>query len=210
MMSIIQQTSDDPVAIATIIAAVIAGSIAFLSTILTKEQKTSEFRQAWIDAIRADVSEFLGSIKTFGAMLWKTAQISGDAVAIAKLASSDNEIQKLAAAYYRIRLRLNPNKDEELLSMLQSAYALFSDEFSTGEGAAKISKTAIFFPVEVDRRVQDVLAKAHETMKAEWERVKEGEPPFIWTKRLSMFLLLAGLFVLIVRLVMLVNWPSAF
>ena len=44
------------VAIGTMIAAFIAGLVSLLSLIISKEQKVSEFRQAWIDALRAEIS----------------------------------------------------------------------------------------------------------------------------------------------------------
>jgi hypothetical protein len=43
--------------IGPVIAAIITGAIAFLASVLSKEQKTSEFRQAWIDALRNDLAE---------------------------------------------------------------------------------------------------------------------------------------------------------
>jgi hypothetical protein len=42
-----------------IVAAVIAGAVAFLASVFSKEQKTSEFRQAWIDSLRNDLSELI-------------------------------------------------------------------------------------------------------------------------------------------------------
>ena len=44
------------VAIGAIAAALIAGLISLLGLIISKEQKTSEFRQAWIDGLRSELS----------------------------------------------------------------------------------------------------------------------------------------------------------
>jgi len=49
------------VAIATVVAAVIAGLISVVALTLTKEQKTSEFRQAWIDGLRSDLADYLAA-----------------------------------------------------------------------------------------------------------------------------------------------------
>lgn len=46
-------------AIGAIAAASIAGLLAFLSLIIAKENKTSEFRQAWIDSLRLDLSKLI-------------------------------------------------------------------------------------------------------------------------------------------------------
>jgi hypothetical protein len=45
-------------AIASIVAALITGAIAFINLTLSKEIKTSEFRQVWIDALRIDLAAF--------------------------------------------------------------------------------------------------------------------------------------------------------
>jgi len=46
------------IAIATVTASLIAALIAFVNLILTKELKTSEFRQAWINDLRKALSTF--------------------------------------------------------------------------------------------------------------------------------------------------------
>jgi len=49
-------------AIGAMIAALIAAVVSLLGLIISKEQKTSEFRQAWIDALRSDLTAFLTQI----------------------------------------------------------------------------------------------------------------------------------------------------
>jgi len=49
-------------AIGAVVAALIAGIVSLLGLIISKEQKTSEFRQAWIDALRCDLTAFLTQI----------------------------------------------------------------------------------------------------------------------------------------------------
>ena len=53
---------DLPSFIGPVIAAIIAGSISFIVTVLSKDQKTSEFRQTWIDSLRSEISELLSSM----------------------------------------------------------------------------------------------------------------------------------------------------
>jgi hypothetical protein len=49
-------------AIGATVAALIAGTVSLLGLIISKEQKTSEFRHAWIDALRSDLTAFLTQI----------------------------------------------------------------------------------------------------------------------------------------------------
>lgn len=46
-----------------IIAAMIAGFIAFIGMIITKENKVSEFRQAWINDFREEISYLIEAYK---------------------------------------------------------------------------------------------------------------------------------------------------
>ena len=50
-------------AIGAIAAASIAGLLAFLGLIIAKENKTSEFRQAWIDSLRLDLSKLISNAR---------------------------------------------------------------------------------------------------------------------------------------------------
>lgn len=43
-------------AVGATIAAIVAALVALLGLIISKEQKVSEFRQQWIDALRADIA----------------------------------------------------------------------------------------------------------------------------------------------------------
>ena len=56
-------------AVATIAAALVAGLVSFIVTVLSKEQKTSEFRQAWIDALRSDIADFVAKNALFMAAI---------------------------------------------------------------------------------------------------------------------------------------------
>ena len=49
--------------IATVVAALITALIAYINLTLSKEQKTSEFRQAWIDGLRNDLAAFFSSAR---------------------------------------------------------------------------------------------------------------------------------------------------
>ncbi len=50
------------IAAGAILAAVIAGAFSFLSLVMSKEQKVSEFRQDWINSLREDICKFVSAI----------------------------------------------------------------------------------------------------------------------------------------------------
>ena len=98
-------------AIAAVIAALIAAVISFISLISSKEEKVSEFRQAWIDSIREEMSCFIALLKS----------------------TESNNIEKVRDKYNRILFRLNPKKDSELIEIVNDAYRAFTSESKDDE-----------------------------------------------------------------------------
>lgn len=175
-------------AIGSVTAALIAGAIAFLSLILSKEQKTSELRQLWIDGIRADLADFVGAIESVSGYLAFHYKEKGRAAAIAYLESLEPELKRLFGVYYRIKLRLNPTKHATLLSGLERLQLLLS-----GEGE-------ILEAEYVDSLVQEVTQAAQKVLKKEWRRVKRGEVLFATTKYVSLCTALIALGILAIYL----------
>ncbi len=171
--------------IGSIVAASIAGMVAFLSTLLSKEQKTSEFRQAWIDELRADISEFIGFVEMFFAYLElkgkKHENEEDSRVARLEFLEAQPEIfYKQFGIYYRIRLRLNAVEHEKLISRLEAAIGLFS-------GKGKLDSTY------VESIVKAIAGESQFVLKKEWSRVKRGEPLFHWTKWVSLAIFVLSL-----------------
>lgn len=146
-------------AVGAICAALIAGLISFVVTVLAKDQKVSEFRQAWIDALRNDAAELVSHL-AISALVLKVKKISIE---------KDQEIANFEIAGYkefvvvkgcilRIRLRLNPEEHKQLLKVLQ--------KLDFGEGGAIEHAESVLN--EFTTEVQKVL-------KFEWGRVKKGE-----------------------------------
>ena len=154
-------------ALATTLAAIIAGTIAFLSAILSKEQKTSEFRQSWIDSLRNDLADFVGETAVLVAYGIDKGQLGADLTAF--LDAHYDGVCKAAAAYHRILLRLNPVEHKELLGSLRIAYLLYA-----GEGELTT--------VAVEQVLEKVVANGQVVLKTEWKRVKRGEAAYFLTK----------------------------
>jgi len=79
----------------TIAGAVIGGSVALIGLIVAKEGKTSEFRQQWIDGLRADVATFIS-------LALHIAQ---------RLVDDLDDARQANECLARIQLRLNPKED---------------------------------------------------------------------------------------------------
>jgi hypothetical protein len=160
-------------AIATLVAALITGAVSFVNLTLTKEQKVSEFRQAWIDSLRDDLASFLGAARAFSRAVEALHVYGPDYKEKGALLISDQKVGDLryqaAETFSRIKLRLNATESEhvELLRLLRRAI----DEQNTmlkNKSAADSTLEAIEAANEYARTV----------LKKEWERVKKGEFAF--------------------------------
>lgn len=175
-------------ALGSVIAALVAGAVGFVSTVLSKEQKTSEFRQAWVDALRTDISDVIGFIEGFSGFLHYKEARHGTKEMQKFLNDSSKEITKAIATYYRIRLRLNPKEHKALIDALETALSVLSGKVPYRDREA-ISKT-----------VEAVANESQAVLKKEWRRVKRGETPFFITKYVSLALLVASAILLAVYL----------
>jgi len=113
----------DPVwpAIGAVIAAIIGAAISFLVTVLAKEQKTSEFRQAWIDALRNDLSEFVATVDAiFSFLRVKAGRKETPEQVAAFLEEKYPDVQRMGVSYHRIMLRLNPREHTKMIAKLES------------------------------------------------------------------------------------------
>ncbi len=171
-----------PIALGVIIAAVITGFISFAGLILAKEQKTSEFRQSWIDSLREEMSEYLAQLGVLVLahellMNSKTEVTNSDLAELAKNNRSNIlEVNKLEA---RLRLRLNPSEHANLIQQLHKIHE-FVDSVDTNQAG--------FQPLE------DALIKSTQTiLKSEWSRVKKGEYTFRIVKGVAIAILLLGI-----------------
>lgn len=159
-----------------VVAALIAGFISFVVTVLAKDQKTSEFRQAWIDGLRADVSEFSGAAFAMASVL-RAKKSRGEDLARYILDRHD-DFAKMEGLTTKIHLRLNPKEHIKIISLLK--------RFSDGTG-----KTT----EELDKVVAEIVNAVHGELGSEWRRVKRGEPSFRILKWLSFCVVLAGVLV---------------
>ncbi len=159
-------------AIATLVAALIAAAMSFVNLTLNKEQKTSEFRQAWIDALREDLSIFFGCCRAFARAseefhkLGEEHEKSPFKIDNQKISDIRHQI---AEVYSRIILRLNPEEPEheELLRLMKRAIDEQNKSFAEQQDSAKTMQA-----------IQIATEYARPLIKKEWIRVKEGELPF--------------------------------
>ena len=168
-----------------LVAGVLAGAIAALTLIVNKENKISEFRQAWIDGLREDLANFFSASRTCTRAIQelKYAQqqfknpMPIDEAMTAKLR------HQVAESTYRIKLRLNQKKGSHITleSLMTESSTLVSRYFSGTSDDVDAVLTGI----------ENAANQAREVLKTEWERVKKGELAYRAAKwiALSLFLM---------------------
>jgi hypothetical protein len=152
-------------AIGPILAALLAATVAIVSVVVTKEQKTSEFRQAWVDAMRADVACLLTVINALRDIDKMDLKPEKHWKAASGFYQTGND------ALFRIKLRLNPDElqHNEIARTIEQVERNF--EHGTDPNRVRLAVAEKMLTIQTQR-----------LLKAEWERVKRGEIPFVATK----------------------------
>lgn len=174
------------VALGAIFAAIVTSLIAVLGLIISKENKTSEFRQSWIDALRADIAGFIGHVNA----IMGSVRIAGRSKGGWDEAR-DNviELNRCAAS---IRLRLNPSepRSKVITKHLDEIEASFVRDGDLPEARVNDLEKAL-------------INEGQALLKDEWLRVRHGELFFQLTRWAAIAVLVAsaiGLFSLIARI----------
>lgn len=156
--------------IGSICAAAIAGITSFLVAVLSKEAKISDFRQKWIDELRADLAEFLSMVGTMGTHKKNRNQSSAEAQVQFFEESIERHI-RLDTIYVRILLRLNREEHTEMMSLLNSAKIALKNDANKPEYLEEILNLS-----------GPIIEGGQDIFKSEWRRVKRGETIFVITK----------------------------
>ncbi|MBB5190665.1 hypothetical protein HNQ50_001387 [Silvimonas terrae] len=164
------------------------GGVALLVSTVSKEQKISEFRQAWVDGLRAELAE-LTAVFTMTSTLFEqeqritrefadlseAEQNTNRALHEAHVARfSDNKmaaLNKIALSVMKLSLRLNDRPEHvalnQLLDRVYQQTELWSDKEALAIWHAEI--------MTVGRAIIDF----------EWKRIKVGEPAHVRTQKIA-------------------------
>lgn len=160
------------VALAGSSIAIITGLISYAALILSKDQKVSEFRQDWINAIRKDVAEFAGLVAMVASLTdqynFRHSNTWNKAKKVELYEAYWDQIQpqikRIVELSYHIRLRLNPENDNDHIQRLNDIDRLFVDPQSN---LANVKA--------VEAKLENFLKPFQDMLKREWMRVRRGE-----------------------------------
>jgi len=147
------------------------------SLIVSKENKTSEFRQLWIDALRSELSAFVShGIEIRRHRAWGRENTDDSWKIVGENYKNINE------SITKIRLRLNPNEtlSKKVLSLLKEYEKAFSNNQIPSDD-------------EFNRLNHGFVEASQKLLKKEWQRVRNGEVVFQIVRATSFAMLLSGL-----------------
>ena len=100
---------------------VLVAVVSYVTITLNKEQKTSDFRQAWIDGLREELANFCAAARAFARS--EDARVTPGAVAPFSDEKREEFRFTAAVSIYRVQLRLNAKESEHmaLLDLMKSA-----------------------------------------------------------------------------------------
>ncbi|MFH1236418.1 MAG: hypothetical protein V1685_05815 [Parcubacteria group bacterium] len=163
------------IALGAIAAAFITGAFSFVNLIIAKDQKTSGFRQDWIDRLRDDISVFTSQVESVSAMynfaLRENPNILQTSTEYEKFVNSISpNLREIANMHHRIKLRLNPKEHEVLIGLVSEINGIFRDIMAISDFD------------RVETLIANVIEESQIVLKREWKRVKRGEIGFVLTK----------------------------
>ncbi|MGP1832260.1 hypothetical protein ACTTBA_04205 [Shewanella frigidimarina] len=146
--------------------------IAVTTAVIAKEHKVSEFRQAWIDALREDLSKFY-AVNYELIPIYTKGMLS--AAEITKTFNENNLIFDELSA--RIILRLNWDEHKEIINVIDSIYDFrINFKFDSPD----------FKPLNM--HLSNFLTQSKNILSTEWKVVKKGESLFLKFKYVSKIL----------------------
>lgn len=173
-------------AVGAIAAALIGGLLTFLGLVASKENKISEFRQAWIDAVRQDLAKMIASANAI-----RGASSVGFTTKEDLFKAIEKHFVDINQSSASIRLRLNQEEDdcESILQGIDQLERLMIDS----------SPIDIAACVACER---EILEHSQKFLKSEWKRVRRGEPTFYITKWAGLAVIIAGITALVLVVVL--------
>jgi len=151
-----------------IIVTIIAVFVSFIGLLISKEQKTSEFRQAWINTLREDISKFIGQTNSVSKLVIinKTSEKEKKKETSSDVILGSVEMRELQS---KIELLINPKEKEhiELIALIDNIIQELND------------CNHIFEYQKIhENNIKKLTSLSQGILKKEWDRVKDGEPIF--------------------------------
>lgn len=182
------------VAFGVITAALLAGFFSFLNLISAKENKVSEFRLAWVDGLREEISIYTAAVQELvrvdGQELYthngKTETLTVHELNREWYIETREVYARVIESLTKIQLRINPKHIEENPTgpeaKLMSSILETRDLFNKG-----YYEESSLFCIDIRNAATPLLKKT-------WDQVKKGEPGYRIIRAGALAIIVAGTF----------------
>ena len=180
------------VAIAAVTAASISAIISVVNMVISKDQKTTDFRQEWINSLRNEISNliaFAKSVKSQGSIIgYINAKEKIEDEAIKHMMDAvKNHSKDKNNSHTKILLYLNPKEHGDMIDLVNELANIASLSNKTENEKVK-------------EQCDNVIKEAQGILKKEWKRVKRGEVTFYLTKYILIVSMSSILFVALLKI----------
>ncbi|WP_318490501.1 hypothetical protein [Photobacterium leiognathi] len=172
----------------TLFAATMAGIFSLFSLINNKEQKVSEFRQAWIDGLRNEIATIVASL--YYISYYYSTRTQQNPAKADDIEESHKEYVKSCTS---ILTRINAQDPDDALREKNQAFLDSLNNIQNAFNANRYSDAA--------KLSKNLIDDSKPLLKAEWERVKAGEKSYRRTKWLAGGLSVFGAIVALIFLI---------
>lgn len=158
-----------------IVAALIAGNFSLLNLIIAKEHKISEFRQAWIDSLRAEIATYISAVQQLCSRhelyTQSYAPNKPSAKSYLEFHAENKDMFNIASdSFTKIYLRLNRREKTPEKRRLNIRFLRKLNAIRSSYNNKKFS--------EARAQCHQLRDFAIPLLKAEWDRVRDGEPMY--------------------------------
>jgi len=170
------------IAIGAVTASIIAGVFSYFNLVTSKETKISEFRQDWINELRKDISKYVSSMQSLMTFESYIKDHLEDEMTNLEILKRRAELHDATLASYNfIQLRINKNENDAKAKKINNSFIL------SLEKAHENRKTG--GAEGLDSLLEQVITNAEALLKHEWNRVRDGEKSYRWSKHGALLLL---------------------
>ncbi|NYF79095.1 hypothetical protein [Granulicella arctica] len=174
-----------------LLVAFVAGAFSLLGLTVAKENKVSEFRQEWINALREDIAEFIAQAQLIHSEI--SEYVRGECADYRDhLDRTRDPYLDLNRASTRIKLRLNLAEEDN--KTLMNSMGELQDILRTRPDNIALFQTQ-FGPASKNVEIQTSLILAKE-----WKRVKAGETGYKRARRIALVVLSISLLAVVISL----------
>ena len=186
------------IAAGAIFTAFISAVVAFVTLIISKESKISEFRMNWINELRMHIGENLAQYSAI-ATTWDyihSLNTHQDKKSLAnEFIEKTNENYKIAHdSYTKVILMLDPKNHAELIAVIKKIDSI-CEVFDSDYNKAKADESVYDQWYDANAEAIELTAAV---LDKEWDRVRQGEPAYRRTKKTGVGILIISFISLLI------------